>query len=945
MDSRATRHVCNDQTIFKTYEPSDSMLYLGNHSIAQVKGKGKIDLVFTSGNTLTLKNVLHVLDVCKNLVSRSLLNKFGFKLVFESNKFILSKGGKFVDKGYHTDGMFKLNIKDVVNSSVNDVNMTEISDANDASAGIVTNNNAINNMHTSSYNFDSSLLWQARLGHVYFKRMRNMANANIIPKLDFKNDKCQTCMHTKITRLPFPTLQRSSKILELVHSDVCDLHATPTIGGKKYFATFIDDYSRYCCVYLLHSKDEVLEKFKIYKNEVELKCDTRIKCLRTDRGGEYYDPGYFQSRGFVHQVTPPYTPQQNGYWGEALLTACYILNRVPSKMSIKTPYELWNQKTPKLYYFRIWGCRAIVRLPESKKRKLGDKGIECIFLGYVQNSKAYRFIVVEPNDQISVNTITESRDARFNKNRLTPGSKAIKSKWIFKRKLRVDGSIEKFKARLVSKGFTQREGLDYFDTYALVAWTTTIRILIALAFINKFIIYQIYVKTAFLNSELEEEVYMEQPEDDMLIFGTDLEQVQMTKELLSKNFDMKDLGEADVILGIKILRKENRLMLTQSHYIEKILKRFDSFNCFPVSTSFEVGSELTYNTSIILAQNKYAKVIGSLMYAMTCTRPNIAYVVGRLSRHTSTPSKEHWDAVNRVFKYLKKTINYGLEYSGDPSLLEAEFVALASCCKEAEWLRDLLINIPLWPKPMPPIFVHCDSQSTLSRAYNQVYNEKTRQFEKVTVRSVDKAPTEGYGEAIVILEILAENFEIKTNLLQLVQTYKFPGFERDNPHTHISNFMRISVTLKYRDVSNDAIKLMLFPYSLEGAARIWYAKEPPNSILTWDDLVNKFFNQFFPPSKTTHLKNEISRFTQRFEETFGEAWKRFKEMLRACPHHGFSELTQIDTFYNGLNEQDQDSLNAAAGENLLSKTTREALKKIKKNQKFVIQEANQMFLG
>nr|GEZ34507.1 reverse transcriptase domain-containing protein [Tanacetum cinerariifolium] len=127
------------------------------------------------------------------------------------------------------------------------------------------------------------------------------------------------------------------------------------------------------------------------------------------------------------------------------------------------------------------------------------------------------------------------------------------------------------------------------------------------------------------------------------------------------------------------------------------------------------------------------------------------------------------------------------------------------------------------------------------------------------------------------------------------------------------------------DVPNDAIKLMLFPYSLEGAARIWYEKEPPNSILTWDDLVNKFVNQFFPPSKTTYLKNEISRFTQRYEETFGEAWDHFKEMLRACPHHGFSELTQIGTFYNGLTEQDQDSLNAAAGGNLLNKTTREAM--------------------
>ncbi|GJV06307.1 reverse transcriptase domain-containing protein [Tanacetum coccineum] len=202
-----------------------------------------------------------------------------------------------------------------------------------------------------------------------------------------------------------------------------------------------------------------------------------------------------------------------------------------------------------------------------------------------------------------------------------------------------------------------------------------------------------------------------------------------------------------------------------------------------------------------------------------------------------------------------------------------------------------------------------------------------------TMEELLQAPTEGYGEAIVIPEINADHFEIKTNLLQLVQANPFHGFERENPHTHINNFKRITSTLKFRGVPNDVIKLMMFPYSLEGNARIWYDKEPPNSILTWDDLVNKFVNQFFPPSKTTHLKNEISRFTQKFEETFGEAWERFKEMLRACPHHGFTELTQIDTFYNGLNENDQDSLNAAAGGNLLSKTTREALNIIENKSK------------
>nr|GEU56457.1 reverse transcriptase domain-containing protein [Tanacetum cinerariifolium] len=187
-----------------------------------------------------------------------------------------------------------------------------------------------------------------------------------------------------------------------------------------------------------------------------------------------------------------------------------------------------------------------------------------------------------------------------------------------------------------------------------------------------------------------------------------------------------------------------------------------------------------------------------------------------------------------------------------------------------------------------------NSNATIPRRQNRkrvpnIVEPEIRTIEEVvlmadrTMEELLQAPMEGYGEAIVILEILTENFKIKTNLLQLVQTNKFQGFERDNPHTHISNFKRMTSTLKYRDVPNDAIKLMLFSYSLEGAARICYEKEPPNSILTWDDLVNKFVKQFFPPSKTTHLKNEISRFTQRFEETFEEAWNDSRKCLEHVP--------------------------------------------------------------
>ncbi|GKD44029.1 reverse transcriptase domain-containing protein, partial [Tanacetum coccineum] len=171
-----------------------------------------------------------------------------------------------------------------------------------------------------------------------------------------------------------------------------------------------------------------------------------------------------------------------------------------------------------------------------------------------------------------------------------------------------------------------------------------------------------------------------------------------------------------------------------------------------------------------------------------------------------------------------------------------------------------------------------------------------------TMEQLLQAPTEGYRDAIVILTILAENFEHKHGILNLITSI-----------------------IKYRDVPNTSIKLMLFPFSIEGAARIWLEKEPPHSILTWEDLVSKFINQIFPPSKTTNLRNEITNFQQKFEETFSEAWDHFKDLLRACPHHGFTELHQLDTFYNALNSTDRDSLNAAASGNLLTKTPRDAL--------------------
>ncbi|GKC17034.1 reverse transcriptase domain-containing protein [Tanacetum coccineum] len=177
-----------------------------------------------------------------------------------------------------------------------------------------------------------------------------------------------------------------------------------------------------------------------------------------------------------------------------------------------------------------------------------------------------------------------------------------------------------------------------------------------------------------------------------------------------------------------------------------------------------------------------------------------------------------------------------------------------------------------------------------------------------TMAQLLEAPTEGYEDAIVVTEITTDNFELKHGLLTLVQNKQFFRHDKEDPHAHIRYFNKITSTMKFSNI-------------------------PSTSILTWDDLVSKFINKFFPPSKTTNLRNEITRFQQRFDETFYEAWDRFNDLLWACPHHGFSELHQLDFFYNALNSNDQYSLNSAAGGNFLDKMPCDCLRIIESKSK------------
>nr|GEW20268.1 reverse transcriptase domain-containing protein [Tanacetum cinerariifolium] len=200
-----------------------------------------------------------------------------------------------------------------------------------------------------------------------------------------------------------------------------------------------------------------------------------------------------------------------------------------------------------------------------------------------------------------------------------------------------------------------------------------------------------------------------------------------------------------------------------------------------------------------------------------------------------------------------------------------------------------------------------------------------------TMAQMLQVPIEGYEDAIVVLQINANNFELNQTLINLILSNQFTG--RQDPHNHLRFFNKVTSTFRHLEVPNTTIKLLLFPFSLEGEARIWLDKEPLRSILTWEDLGSKFLNQFFPPSKTTYLRNEITNFLQKPNETFNEAWERFKDLLRQCPHHGFSELHQLDSFYDDLNLNDQDALDFAAGGNFLDKIPRECLSIIESKSK------------
>jgi len=269
-------------------------------------------------------------------------------------------------------------------------------------------------------------LWHRRYGHLHYKVIPNFKHlVHGIPNI--KEDRegvCKGCYLGKHTIKPFSNSEtRSKELLDLIHSNVCGPMSDKSLGGHIYYVTFIDDHSRKTWFYLL-KKNEVFDKFKEFRCEVETLTERKIKTLRCDNGWEYNSKeliAYCKDEGIKRELIVPYYPEQNGVaeinnrttkegvrtmlldqdlpnflWGEGTMTVVYVENRSRHRIINNMKHEeAFTGKKPSMDHFRIFGSPAYIHVPKDKRKNLDSKSIKGIFVGYSLSSKAYRIFIFD----------------------------------------------------------------------------------------------------------------------------------------------------------------------------------------------------------------------------------------------------------------------------------------------------------------------------------------------------------------------------------------------------------------------------------------------------------------------------------------------------------------------------------------------------------------------
>lgn len=418
IDSGCSSHMSNDRSFFVKLDAgvrTEVVLADGSTTKSDGIGEGYVNCVNSDGQVkkILFKDVLYIPKLDSALLSVRRLTQKGCRVNFSgSNCDILSASGEKVALGELYGNLFVLKTVEYVKLS------KEI-------------RHLPNCQHT----------WHRRFGHRDPAAVERLQSEELGVGFQLKDcglrQVCEHCLAGKFSRIPFPKASehRASSILELVHTDVCGPMSTVTPGGARYLMTLIDDHSRYTVLCLLRHKSDAAVCIKRFVAQAKTQFGKTPCVIRSDGGGEYVNAelkSFYDQEGIKSQLTAAYSPQQNGvaerknrslqematcmladagldkrFWGEAVSTATYLQNRLPSRSVDKTPYEKWFGSKPTLSHLRVFGSTAYVHIPDVKRGKLDNKAERLVFVGYCEDRKAYRFL------NPAKNTIVISRDARF----------------------------------------------------------------------------------------------------------------------------------------------------------------------------------------------------------------------------------------------------------------------------------------------------------------------------------------------------------------------------------------------------------------------------------------------------------------------------------------------------------------------------------------------------
>ncbi len=447
IDSGCSNHMTYNKSLFESYTAGHpASVDFGNNNSAEVAGTGNVKIdICVNGKQVkcVLQNVLHVPELGYQLLSVPTFDKSGFNTSFYSRRCQITKGSQLLATATMKGNLYEL----------------DISTSTSGKALVAVN----------------SRLWHYRFAHLHSDALAKMASSNTVRGLQVAGsnefqDVCSGCVLGKGRRsnIPKKSSNQSTKLLELVHSDVNGPIEVPSLGGSRYFITFIDDFSRWISLYTMKQKSDTFDCFKRYHTYVEKQIGSKIKsinvikrtyktvdelkALRTDNGGEYLSnefKSYLEKHGIQHQLTIAYTPQQNGvaermnrtlmdvvrsllqtaqldkkFWAEALSTAVYIRNRVVSRSlpNNVTPYHRWYGKTPDVSHFRVFGCKCWYVLPKTRVRKLDARSKRGLMMGYSTQSKGYKIWDIESSK------LLVSRDVTFDENSVSENSIPIAGK-------------------------------------------------------------------------------------------------------------------------------------------------------------------------------------------------------------------------------------------------------------------------------------------------------------------------------------------------------------------------------------------------------------------------------------------------------------------------------------------------------------------------------------